>query len=373
MKCDEHNQQVILYCPGHLILCCDKCISTVSNKSRNIKTGENNYISIQKSIKEIRKELNKHLDHLEKNLFQELDTIWNHEKSKATDSSLKIDKKRTNLQEMKEDLQRSKQKLLNYNHSYICIGLNRKYINVNDMWMFNDDRANDVDIKMKQNNEIEKILSKIKSLESLGEIIVDQSEINLKIETNKHKEAQVESNINNMTMNISTKIPIKMKKLITDMICLVEGRVIAVEQHGLNDDEIRIIDLQGNTQHAIQVQSKSLLFYHVYCIDRVIFSDWRGKAVYCYGKSDKQIWRYTQDLEGPRGLCTDTYGNIIVADNDADKTIVTSKDGQESKVLLSETNGLKNQMCIFFKHDKSSGFICDYNSTYLAKFDLFYG
>lgn len=98
------------------------------------------------------------------------------------------------------------------------------------MWMFNDDRANDVDIKMKQNNEIEKILSKIKSLKSLGEIIVDKSEINLKIEINKHKEAQVESNINNMTMNISTKIPIKMKKLITDMICLVEGRVIAVEQ-----------------------------------------------------------------------------------------------------------------------------------------------
>lgn len=57
----------------------------MSNKSRNIKTGENNYISIQKSIKEIRKELNKHLDHLEKNLFQELDTIWNLEKSKTTD------------------------------------------------------------------------------------------------------------------------------------------------------------------------------------------------------------------------------------------------------------------------------------------------
>lgn len=55
------------------------------------------------------------------------------------------------------------------------------------MWMFNDDRPNDVDIKMKESNEIEKIHSKIKSLESLGEIIVDKSEINLKIGTNKHK------------------------------------------------------------------------------------------------------------------------------------------------------------------------------------------
>ncbi|CAC5401152.1 unnamed protein product [Mytilus coruscus] len=109
-ECDKHGQQLNLYCPSHLMPCCDECISTshpkcngiqslgsvvektqiekskktvetdinsilnlletlISNKSKNIKTGENQCASIQKSITEIRNEINKHLDHLEKKVI----------------------------------------------------------------------------------------------------------------------------------------------------------------------------------------------------------------------------------------------------------------------------------------------------------------
>ncbi|CAG2238797.1 TRIM2_3 [Mytilus edulis] len=180
------------------------------------------------------------------------------------------------------------------------------------------------DIKLKQNDEIETILKKLRSLESLGDVTVVKTETDLNRETS----------------------------LIDD------------------DDEIRIIDLEGNTLKSIQVESESYLYNLVYCNDRVIYSDWIGKAVYCYDESGKQIWRYTQDLSGPKGLCTDTYGNIIVADYNSDRIIVISKDGQNSKVLISEEDGLKGPRCICFKHNESSGFICNFNGTYLAKFNL---
>ncbi|CAG2244332.1 unnamed protein product [Mytilus edulis] len=102
---------------------------------------------------------------------------------------------------------------------------------------------------------------------------------------------------------------------------------------GLNKDEIRIIDLEGNTLKSIQVECKSNLLHLVYCNDRVIYSDYNGKAVYCVDQSGQQIWQYKQDLSGPMGLCTDTYGNIIVADYNSHRIIVISKDGKESKVL----------------------------------------
>ncbi|CAG2237628.1 unnamed protein product [Mytilus edulis] len=279
--------------------------------------------------------------------------------------------------------------------------------------------------------------------------MVVKTETDMTIETSVRREAQVESreqsNINNMTMNIETKIEINIKEKISDMICLMDGRVIVVEEWGkvnlltsdgklqkqlpipgealsvtqinqntiaitypyekaikifnmenetvtkvitldkqcyglsfsnnslavgLNDDEIRIIDLEGNTQKSIQVKCESYLENLVYCNDRVIYSDWVGKAVYCVDESGKQIWQYTQDLSQPYGLCTDTYGNIIVADCDSDRIIVISKDGQNSKVLISKEDGLKNPKCICFKHNESSGFICDYDGTYLAKFNL---
>ncbi|VDI26174.1 Hypothetical predicted protein, partial [Mytilus galloprovincialis] len=128
---------------------------------------------------------------------------------------------------------------------------------------------------------------------------------------------------------------------------------------GLSIDEIRIIDLEGNTLKSIQVKGKSILFNLVYCNDRVIYSDYRGKAVYCYDGSSKQTWKYTQDLKGPRGLCTDTYGNIIVVNLSSDRIIVISKDGQDSKVLVIKEDGLKNPKYICFKHNETSGFICD--------------
>ncbi|XP_063420883.1 uncharacterized protein LOC134706101 [Mytilus trossulus] len=313
----------------------------------------------------------------------------------------------------------------------------------------NDERANKIDIRIRQNGAIEKILSDVESTESLGEVMVVKTEIALNRETSVSRKAQVQSrlqsNINNMEMNIETKIDINIKAYSSDMICLVDGRVIVVEWAGkvnlltsdgelqkqlpiedgaycitqvnqntiaitypktghirifkldnetvtkvislelpcyglsfsndslavgLRVDEIRIIDLEGNTVNSIQVESKSGLFNLVYCNDRLVYCDEVGKAVYCVDGSGKQIWQYAQDLTGPRGLCTDTYGNIIVTDGRADRIIVISKDGQNSKVLISDEDELKCPWCICFKKNENLGYICNINATCLVKFIL---
>ncbi|XP_071170996.1 uncharacterized protein [Mytilus edulis] len=493
-ECDKHGQQINLYCPSHLMPCCDECISTshskctgikslanvvektkiqkskesvekdinsilhllnkmVNNKSTNLQTGEQQCEGIKKSIVKIRKEINKYLDCLEEKLCKETDNLWDKETSTARDYISEVNGKKTKLKKMKEYLHAvipNTSKL----QSFLGVHQIEQQVHQCKQYVDNlekDDRAKEFDIKMKQNDEIEKILSKLESLESLGEVMVVKQKLDLNRKTSVRRKAQVQSrnqsNINNMTMNIETKIEINMKKRISDMICLMDGRVIVVEwlvevnlltsdgklqkqlpipdgawsvtqinqntiaitypeekaikiinmenetvskvialdkacgglsfsnnslAVGLSDDEIHVIDLEGNTLKSIPVQSKSFLENLVYCNDRVLYSDCRGKAVKCYDGSGKQIWQYTQDLEGPRGLCIDTYGNIIVADYQSDSIIVISKDGQNSKVLIGEEDGLKDPMCICFKHNESAGFICDDTGTYLAKFKLSY-
>ncbi|CAC5423272.1 TRIM71 [Mytilus coruscus] len=267
---------------------------------------------------------------------------------------------------------------------------------------------------MEQNDEIEKTINKLGSLESLGKVTVVKTHIPMKRETDVKREAQVEtrerSNIKIMTMKIETKMEINIGTWIRNIICLMDGSVIAITQFGtvnfftvaskiqkhflipgeaysvtqinqytialtypgekaikifnmentkvtkvikldkvcrglsfannslavgLDRDEIRIIDLEGNTLKSIQVESVSYLFHLVYCNDRVTYSDSNGKAVCSVDESGKQIWQYKQDLTGPRGLCTDTYGNIIVADGESKRIIVISKDGQGSQVLIN--------------------------------------
>ncbi|XP_071180627.1 tripartite motif-containing protein 2-like [Mytilus edulis] len=258
-----------------------------------------------------------------------------------------------------------------------------------------------------------------------------------------------EGKVNNMTINIETKIKINvMKKPISDMICLMDGRILVVEWYGkvyqltsngkldkqlkipgeasnvtqINQDtiainypsekvikifnmknkrvtkvikldspcwglsfsnnslavslftgEIRIIDLEGNILRSIVKGCDSTRDFLVYCNDRVIYSDRYGKAVYCINASGQQIWQYTQDLEGPKGLCTDNYGNIIVADYESDRIIVISKDGQNSKVLINKEDGLENPHRICFNRNASSCFTCHSWGSYLAEFDITYG
>ncbi|XP_071151045.1 tripartite motif-containing protein 2-like [Mytilus edulis] len=495
-ECDKHGQQLNLYCPSHLIPCCDECISTnhskctgikslagvvektkiqkskesvekdinsilhlldkiVNNKSTNIKTGEQQCEGIKESIVKIRNQINKYLDCLEEKLCKETDNIRDQEISTARDFISEVKGKKTKLKEMKEHLQTVTTKTSKL-QSFLGVHQIEQQVHQCKQYvedLENDERTKEFEIKMKQNDEIENILKKLGSLESMGEVLVVKTETDLKRETSVRKEAQVESreksNINNMTMNIETKIEINMEKVISDMICLMDGRVILVEDGGkvnlltsdgklqkqlpipgealgvteihqntiaitypeekaikifnmenetvtkvitldkackglsfynnslavglIDDDEIRIVDLEGNTLKSIQVECESYMYHLVYCNDRVIYGDYYGGAVYCYDESGKQIWRYTQDLMGPHGLCTDSYGNIIVADYNSERIIVISKDGQDSKVLISNLeDGLKDLRCICFKHNESSGFICDDSGTYLAKFNLSY-
>ncbi|CAG2219792.1 unnamed protein product [Mytilus edulis] len=437
-ECDKHGQQLNLYCPSHLMPCCDECISTnhskctgikslagvvdntkiekstkkidndinstlhilneiINNKSGNIKRGEEQVDSIKETIGKYRKKINKHLDDLEKKLCQETDTILNQEKSKASDLKTEIDGKQKNLKKMQEHLHNvttHSSKL----HSFLGVHQIEQQVHqcqryVDDLE--DDERAKEFDIKMKQNDEIESIQSKLRSLESLGEVMVVKTEIALNRETSVRRKAQVQSrvqsNINNMTMNIETKIEINIEEDISDMICLMDGRVIVVEQWGkvnllTSDGKLQkqlpipggacsVTQINQNTIAITYPEEKAIKIFNMEneTVTKVITLD-----KVCYGLSfsnnslavGKQIWQYTQDLSGPEGLCTDSYGNIIVADYESNRIIVISKDGQNSKVLISEEDGLEESKCICFKHNESAGFICDYNGTYLTKFNL---
>ncbi|XP_071130615.1 uncharacterized protein [Mytilus edulis] len=495
-ECDKHNQQFKLYCPSHLKPCCDECLTTYHSKcigiesltavvektkiekskesvendinsillflnkmaiekSSNITKGDQQCESIKESIGQIRKKINKHLDQLEKKLGNEADTVWGQEKSKLAGFITEIEEKTKVLKEMQDDLravtvQTSKlQSFLSVNQIGEKVHQYQRYVE----HMENNDMAIEVGIQIKQNSEIENILSDLQSLTSFGEVEVSKTEIAINRETSVNREAQVEtrkqSYIDKMTMHIETKTNINdiIKKKMSDMICLSDGRIIVAEEFGnvflltsdvrlqkqlpipgeafcvtqiskdviaitypkevvikifniedetvskvmklhnscwglsfsneslavgIKKNEIRIIDLKGNTLKSIQVQSESFLNYLVYCENRVIYSDYCDKVVTCVDGSGKHIWQYKQDLEGPDGLCTDTYGNIIVADRASSTVISISKDGQDSKVLVRKEDGLNFPTCISYRNEESYGFVCDVIGKYFAKFNLSY-
>ncbi|XP_071177435.1 uncharacterized protein [Mytilus edulis] len=492
-ECGKHQLQLKLYCPDHLMPCCDKCISTshlrctgiesltsvvektkfekskksvekvitnvlhfidemVTNKSKNIQTGKQECEGIKQSILKIREKINKHLDQLETNLCLEIDTIWVQQKTKALDFITEFERQKKELKTMSENLDTV---IAHDSNLQSFLGVHKIEQRVHECQRYvedldKDDKSKDFMIKMKQNGEIEKLLSNLESVKSLGEIIVEKTEVPITRETTVSKDAQVHSrekcNIHNMTMNIEAEEELGFGTNVSDMICLMDGRVLIIgifssnyiltsdRKHfkelpisessfavtqinqdtiaitcadekaikifnmeiekvtkvitlitfgygisfsnnslavALDNNEIHIIDLEGNTIKSIKVQSE--IFHLVYCNDRVVYSDSQDKAVYCFNVSGKQIWQYKQDLLGPHGLCTDSYGNVIVADYESNRIIVISRDGQDSKVLFKSDERLTfPQQHICFKHNESSGFVCDAGARYSTKFNLSY-
>ncbi|XP_052104012.1 transcription intermediary factor 1-alpha-like [Mytilus californianus] len=253
-ECDKHGRQLNLYCPSHLMPCCDECISTshsqctginslvsvvdntkieksqkkidndinstlhilkeiMNNKSENMIRGEQQVNSIKKTIAKYRKKINKHLDDLEKKLCQETDTILNQEKSKASDIKTKIEGKQKKLKKMKDHLHTV---ISHTSKLQSFLGVHQIEQEVHQCQQYvddleNDERTKEFDIKITQNDEIESIQSNLISLEPLGEIMVVKKNIDLNRETSVRRKAQVrqtreQSIINNMTMNIETKI-----------------------------------------------------------------------------------------------------------------------------------------------------------------------
>ncbi|CAC5408965.1 unnamed protein product [Mytilus coruscus] len=76
-ECDKHGQQLNLYCPSHLMPCCDQCISTSHSKCTGIKSLasvvektkiEKSTQSVQKQIDSIKYFLDKLINNKSKNI-----------------------------------------------------------------------------------------------------------------------------------------------------------------------------------------------------------------------------------------------------------------------------------------------------------------
>ncbi|CAG2212367.1 unnamed protein product [Mytilus edulis] len=151
------------------------------------------------------------------------------------------------------------------------------------------------------------------------------------------------------------------------------NKTIAVGLHLQRNDEIRVIDLDGNTLKSVNVASENLLFEFLFTNNGIIFSDNHCLTLSFVDWKGKQVWEFkSEDLKDPQGICTDNYGNIFIADDISDKVVGISRDGKRSHVFLSEKDGIEEVRSICFCKLESAVFISDVNGSYLAKYKVLY-
>ena len=138
-------------------------------------------------------------------------------------------------------------------------------------------------------------------------------------------------------------------------------------------DNVKLIDLTGRVYWSTDTdQQGEWLFsrpWHVTCYDdggsaAGIVSDW------CYGTltvlnadTGDVITRRQVEGKGPRGVTTDTTGNIYVCYWQTDEVAVLSKDLSQENVLLSKRDGLSRAPQAIVNNDVDHQLLVSYNSS----------
>lgn len=210
-ECDKHNQQSNLYCPSHLMPCCDKCISNhhskwtgirsltavveknnienskesdsvvkdinyillfsnemANKKSSNIKKGEKQYENIKEFINKISGGNQSTLRPSRKEVMQR-GRLCSRKNPNWQVLLLKLKKKRKKMKEMQDDLQTF---TVHTSKLQSFLGLHQIGEEVHQcQWYLNkienNERAWEVEIKIKKNDDLENCYANYNHLDPL--------------------------------------------------------------------------------------------------------------------------------------------------------------------------------------------------------------
>ena len=111
---------------------------------------------------------------------------------------------------------------------------------------------------------------------------------------------------------------------------------------------ISFINLMGKTLKILPNMISPLNYLHLKG-DTLYISDFSNHILYCLSTHGEELWKFSSEkMKGPRGICTDTSGNVYVAACDSNTLMMISPDGTICKELLSLKDGISEPKSVYF-------------------------
>ncbi|CAC5417210.1 TRIM56 [Mytilus coruscus] len=401
-ECFKHRQLLISYCPNHLRPCCKECISSDHTKCTgieslknilektnvgdikqalekdsktilcsfdkisdkildNMKKRDNQYKIIKESAKQIRKEVNAQIDRLETRLFKEVDILMDRENVKTIDFKNQVHEEKHRVEEIVKQLQ-----MVETHHAkmqtFLAVHeieqqLHQYQLSVQDK--AKHDTYIEFEISVKYDKMLEQILSSFRLLESFGNISVcKQESSNTDMATFETKEAQAQTReqtlIHKMSLKLESKSSIKGIKTVSDMICLIDGRFVVVEENG----RISLHSADGKFQKYISVTGKAFSVERI-DHDTIITSYPDEKAIKFIKISSETVTKVITLDKPCRGIsyCNDTIVVALSHNDDEYKEIrkINLKGNTLSSMYIQSESNL-----YYLTHSNDRVFFSDY-------------
>ncbi|XP_063420948.1 uncharacterized protein LOC134706169 [Mytilus trossulus] len=119
---------------------------------------------------------------------------------------------------------------------------------------------------------------------------------------------------------------------------------------------IVVMDLNGKQLNTIGI-ADSYVYNITTTSDRIYYTDLNRNAVHCCSMTGQEFWVFKDhSIIEPRGLSVDMNQNVYVVGETSNNLTVMQHDGKDSKVLLTDRDGLEAPYAV--KYNKRKKIVC---------------
>ncbi|CAC5408364.1 unnamed protein product [Mytilus coruscus] len=153
------------------------------------------------------------------------------------------------------------------------------------------------------------------------------------------------------TFNVEKKISLRKSCL---GVSHADGKLYVVQ-----GNSVQVLDVSGRQMKTMKTASLRVTRIDA-SRDKIVYSDWKNSKVHCCHLNGEELWQFENDnINFPTDITADNYNNIFVVSYRSNNLTIIQHDGKNSKILLTESDGLLLPKTVYYDKVKSTLVICN--------------
>ncbi|XP_052080132.1 uncharacterized protein LOC127718197 [Mytilus californianus] len=124
---------------------------------------------------------------------------------------------------------------------------------------------------------------------------------------------------------------------------------------------IHVLDLSGRQLETLEISSNNAT-YLTTSRDRIFYYT---DKVHCCLMNGEELWQFeSNNITCPRDAAADSNHNVYVVGFHSNNLTIIQHDGIDSKILLTESDGLESPRAVYYDNEKRTLLICNQEGTF---------
>ncbi|CAC5408354.1 unnamed protein product [Mytilus coruscus] len=124
---------------------------------------------------------------------------------------------------------------------------------------------------------------------------------------------------------------------------------------------IQVLDISSRKLETWKTVSENLFDYYDITTskDKIFYTEMLENIIYCCRMNGEELWQFeSESIIGPCSIAVDDDDNVYIVGNTSNNLTIIQHNGKDSKILLSESDGLYEPRTVYYDKETKTILIC---------------